>query len=48
MCDTIEDACLKALQFAKEEDAYVFAAGSLYLAGDILGFTDRINKKGLR
>ena len=48
VCDTIEDACLKALQFAKEEDAYVFAAGSLYLAGDILGFTDRINKKGLR
>lgn len=48
VCDTIEDACLKALKFAKEEDAYVFAAGSLYLAGDILGFTDRINKKGLR
>ena len=48
VCDTIEDAYHKALQIAEEEDTYVFAAGSLYLAGDILELTDRINKKGLR
>ena len=48
VCDTIEEAYHKALQIAEEEDAYVFAAGSLYLAGDILDLTDRINKKGLR